>query len=147
MQDDDDDELWNDDEMHNVHSGWSYNSVQARDIHGDVIFNSNEPEYFAALPWSFTIAIYAAAFVIAGAYGHALVVDLGFWDWVKLTITLVIVVRVFMATEYRLHGADFAALRLLITVLVVILGVRYGDVWPITAGLASLLSSWITWSF
>ncbi|HEY4453770.1 MAG TPA: hypothetical protein VGN81_05605 [Pseudonocardiaceae bacterium] len=88
MYDDEDDEDETGYGTHNVHSGWSTNSIQARDIHGDVNFHApaTEPEYeyFTALPWGFTVAIYAVLFVVVSGYTFAIgSLDLSFWDWVK----------------------------------------------------------------
>ena len=137
-----------DEQTYNTHFGSPFNSVQARDIHGDVVFHHNEPTYFTALPWGFSVAAYAALFILAGAYGDVFAnIDLGFWDCVKVLLSTALVVPIFLATEYRLHGIEFVGVRLLAVILTATLGAHYGRDWELTADLSKLLSSWLIWRF
>ncbi|MFB9903632.1 hypothetical protein [Allokutzneria oryzae] len=146
--DDEDDPDYEDARTHNDFSGYAQNSVQARDIHGDVNFHSGEREYFTALPWGFSVAAYAVLFLVASAYVHVVVTfDLVVRDWVKLVISTVIVLPVFLATEYRLHGAEFAALRFLVAVIVVALAIHQGAEMQSISGIVGLFSEWLVWRF
>lgn len=138
-------------DVFNVQSGWAHNSVQAGAIHGDVNFYGDgveEREYFSALPWGFSVAIYAVLFMVSTAYALAIdSMDLSFWDWTKLVVSTLLLIPVFAATEYRLHGIEFLALRLLGTVLIVALAVSQGLKVTVVRGLVALLARWLVWRF
>lgn len=98
--------------------------------------------------FGFTAAIYVLLFVVASAITYTIAaVDLAFWDWVKLMVSTMIFVTVFIKTEYRLQGAAFYAFRRLCAVLVIALAINQGANWPGIANLVNLLSDWLIWRF
>jgi hypothetical protein len=132
----------------NVYSGWSTNSVQARDIHGDINFHASERDYITALPWGFTVAIYAALFIVVSGYAFAVgSLDLSFWNWVKLVLSTVVLVPVFIATDFRLHGDEFLALRVLCSLVIVGLAIGEGPKIATTKGIVTLVGRWLIWQF
>ena len=136
----------------NLHSGWSTNSVQAGDIHCDVNFHASaagsEREYFAALPWGFTVAIYAVLFVVVCGYAFAIgSLDMSFWDWVKLVLSSLLLVPVFVATDFRVHGDDFLALRVLGTLVIIGLAIGEGAKVLAIKDLVALVGHWLIWQF
>lgn len=152
--DDDDEETFhssshNSGRTRNDFSGSSHNSVQARDVQGDINFHvGDRTETWPGMHFGFTAAVYGLLFVVASAVTHTITaVDLGFWDWVKLVASTIIFVVVFIKTEYRLQGAAFYAFRRLCAVLVIALAVNQGANWPGIADLVNLLSDWLIWRF
>lgn len=134
------------DRTHNEHSGATHHSLQARDIQGGINFHTTTPEPLPPLPWSYTAAAYGALFAVTSAYSHAIgAIDLSVWDWLKLTLSAALLVPVFITTEYRLQGTEFAPLRCLSAIVVVALAVNQGP--TLLPGLVPLLSNWIVWRF
>ena len=135
-----------DDRTHNEHSGETHNSLQARDVHGGINFHTTAPEPLPTMPWSYTAAAYGALFAVTSAFAHTIGdLDLSVWDWLKLTLSATLLVPVFITTEYRLQGTEFAPLRGLSAIVVVALAINQGP--TLLPGLVPLLSNWIIWRF
>ena len=135
-----------DDPTRNEHSGATQNSLQARDIHGGISFHTPGPEPLPTLPKRYTAAAYGALFAVTSAYSHAIgAIDLSVWDWLKLTLSAAVLIPVFITTEYRLQGTEFAPLRFLSALVLIALAINQGP--TLLPGLVSLLSNWIIWRF
>lgn len=134
------------DRTHNEHSGATEYAVQARDIHGGI--NLRTTERLSQRPWGFTAAAYGALFLVASAYTHTITaVDLSVWEWVKLTVSAVVLIPVFVTTEYRLRGVEFAPLRCLSAIVVIALAINQGAEQALISGPVGLLSNWLVWRF
>ncbi|MCS7483873.1 hypothetical protein ACFFQW_32605 [Umezawaea endophytica] len=132
---------------HNEHSGATHHSLQARDVQGGINVHTTAPEpLLPPLPWSYTAAAYGALFAVTSAYSHTIAnLNLTVWDWLKLTLSAALLIPVFITTEYRLQGTEFAPLRLLSAIVVVALAINQGP--TLLPGLVPLLSNWIIWHF
>ena len=146
--DDEDDGDFEDHSTYNVQSGWTENSVQTRDVYGDINFHGDDREYFTALHWGFSVAIYVVLFLVAAGYALAVTyVTVSFWDWVKLLLSTALLFPVLVATEYRLHGVEFGPFRVLLSIVIVVLGVtQSGHVGPF-AGICDVIADWLVWRF
>ncbi|KAA9156966.1 hypothetical protein FPZ12_026490 [Amycolatopsis acidicola] len=67
--------------------------------------------------------------------------------WVRLILSTFLVVPVFLATEYRLHGDEFLGLRALGAVVVIALAASEGPGINALAGVVDLLARWLVWRF
>ncbi|MGW5053152.1 hypothetical protein [Actinokineospora sp. NPDC004072] len=129
------------------------NIFQVRNIYGSINMNSvNDADegrvvYYSRFHWGFTAAAYLALFFLASAY--AVVIgsfDLSFWDWPKIILSTAVVVPVFVATEYRLQGDDFALLRMLGALLIVLVGINQSSAMAGNA-IVDLFAQWLVWRF
>ncbi|HEX6345711.1 hypothetical protein [Umezawaea sp.] len=134
------------DRTHNEHSGAAHHALQARDIQGGINFHTTTPEPLPPWPRSYTAAAYGALFAVTSAYSYTIgKIDLSVWDWLKLTLSATILIPVFITTEYRLQGTEFAPLRFLAATVLIALAINQGP--SLLPGLVPLLSNWIIWRF
>src|SRR3954470_16579995 len=128
---DDDDE---DGSVDNHVSGVAENSVQARDIYGDVSFYSTSDSYeedygilYGTVFRGAGLAYFAALFILAASYSSLIITgDLTFWDWIKLVVSTAVLVVVLVRTEWALFDDRFSSVRRLAIVLVFFLGFGEG---------------------
>jgi hypothetical protein len=119
---------------------------QAGDIHGGITFRAHSRE--TALPQGYTAAAYAALFLVTSAYTHTITAaDLTVWEWAKLTTSTLILGPVFITTEYRSQGVEFAPPRCLSAIVVIAPAVNRGAEQALFSGPVGLLSNWLARHF
>ena len=143
-----------DDPFFNDFSGTAEDIVQARDIHGNVSFTSHTygpSDHGMVVGTVFRgagLVYFFALFVFATTYaGLLLDANLGFWDWVKLVISSIVLVGVFIRTEWAIFDDLFASLRRLLMLVVVVLGFAEGARLEFLKDLTTVLGQWLTWHF
>ncbi|QFZ22928.1 hypothetical protein [Saccharothrix syringae] len=147
--DDDEDDRYSG-PTYNDASGWSHNSIQARNIYDGVHYYAPDTGdgpivYFR--PGAIVVLV-GVLYIIASAYAHAILnLDLTVWEWAKLAVSSLLVIPVFYATERTFHLDVFVALRLFITLAIIVLAFLHGTDWALTQGLASFIGDWLVWRF
>ncbi|GAA1288262.1 hypothetical protein [Saccharothrix xinjiangensis] len=147
---DDDDDDAHDGDSYNDHSGWTYNSVQARNIYGGIHHHSADSSVDAGVYFypGIIAALAAALFLVASSYAQIFLnLDLAIWEWFKLAGSSLLVIPVFYATERGFHGDVFSPLRLFLAVVIIVAAFVYGTDWPPTRGFAEFIGNWLVWRF
>ncbi|GLZ42456.1 hypothetical protein [Actinokineospora sp. NBRC 105648] len=142
------------DSIRNLFSGYADHAVQAGHIHGGVHFNSTSDDEHddrgpvIYIPRWAQVAVWGVLFLVSASYSVAIgQYEPTFWDWVKLSVSTLLILYAFVETEYQINGDFFGPLRFVFSIVVIALGVAkgvdfFGELgWPQTVG------SWLLWRF